>query len=160
MQAGDPVGAEDGTHRMSDRTKLVLAIAFGAVGLLLGIFATIVAVNARDAANSGEAVTEQVRTDFAASQAAQDAREQATVSKAEEFVNSLSSQDKGLIRKLRKTDRRVNSLRAEVTAFGADQADEFDRVNRRVSQTDQKVSRLKRQIANLREQVQILEAGG
>jgi chromosome segregation ATPase len=154
------VGAEEGAHRMSDRTKVVLAVAFGAAGLLLGIFATIVAVNARDTANSGEAVTEQVRAEFAASQAAQDAREQASLSEAEEFVDSLSRQEKGLIRKLGKTDRRLKAVRAEVAALEVDQADEFDRVNRRVSKTDQQVARLKRQIANLREQVQILEAGG
>lgn len=154
------MGAEEGTHRKSDRTKIVLAIAFGAAGLLLGIFATIVAVNARDTANSGEAVTEQVRAEFAAAQASQDAREQADVSRAEEFINSLSRQEKGLIRKLRKTDRRLKALRAEVTALEADQADEFDRVNRRVSKTNQNVAGLKRQIANLRERVQILEAGG
>jgi hypothetical protein len=145
---------------MSDRTKIILAMVFGALGLAVGIFATVVAVNARDAANSGEAVTEQVRAEFTASQAAQDAKEQASLSKAEKFVNSLSKEEGRLVRKLRRTDRRVRSLETGVTAIEADQADEFDRVNRRISRTNQQVANLKRQVSNLRQEVEILGAGG
>jgi len=145
---------------MSDRTKIILAMVFGALGLAVGIFATVVAVNARDAATSGEAVTEQVRAEFTASQAAQDAKEQASLSKAEKFVNSLSKEEGRLVRKLRRTDRRVRSLETGVTAIEADQADEFDRVNRRISRTNQQVANLKRQVSNLRQEVEILGAGG
>jgi nitrogen fixation protein FixH len=145
---------------MSDRTKIILAMVFGVLGLAVGIFATVVAVNARDAANSGEAVTEQVRAEFTASQAAQDAKEQASLSKAEKFVNSLSKEEGRLVRKLRRTDRRVRSLETGVTAIEADQADEFDRVNRRISRTNQQVANLKRQVSNLRQEVEILGAGG
>jgi predicted RNase H-like nuclease (RuvC/YqgF family) len=145
---------------MSDRTKIILAMVFGALGLAVGIFATVVAVNARDEATSGEAVTEQVRAEFTASQAAQDAKEQASLSKAEKFVNSLSKEEGRLARKLRRTDRRLRSLETGVTAIEADQADEFDRVNRRISRTNQQVANLKRQVSNLRQEVEILGAGG
>lgn len=145
---------------MSDQTKLVLAVVFGALGLAIGIFATIVAVNARDAANSDQAVTEQVRTEFAAAQAAQDAKEKAGLSRAERFVNSLSGEERRLVRKLRRTDRRLRALENQLAATQADQADEFDRVNRRVSQTNQKVAKLQRQISNLRQEVEILSAAG
>ena len=152
---------------MSDRTKMVIAMVLGALGLAIGIFATLVAVNARDTANSGEAVTEQVRTEFAAAQAAQDAQEQADLSKAERFVRTLSREEKGLVRKLRRTDRRLNSLSTELAAVEADQASEFDRTNRRISKTNQsveglqgQVANLKRQVSNLRQEVNLLEAGG
>ena len=145
---------------MSDQTKLVLAVVFGALGLAIGIFATVVAVNARDAANTGEQVTTQVRAEFAAAQAAQDAKEQASLSKAEKFVDSLSRQEGRLVRKLRKTDRRLRALSTEIAAIEADQADEFDRVNSRVSRTNQQVAKLQRQIANLRQEIEILSTAG
>lgn len=145
---------------MSDSTKIVLAVVFGALGLAIGIFATVVAVNARNAVNSGDQLTTQVRAEFAASQAAQDAKEQAGLSKAEKFVNSLSRQEIRAVRTLRRTDRRLRAVATQVAAIEADQADEFNRVNRRVSQTNQRVSRLQRQIANLRQEIEILAAAG
>ena len=159
-QEGIPSGAEQQSGRMSDRPKIILAVGFGALGLAIGIFATVVAVNARSTAESGEAVTEQVRSEFAAAQAAQDATEQASLSKAEKFVNSLSKDEKALARKLRRSDRRLARLRAEVTSLEADQADEFDRTNRRISRSNQQIEKLRRQVSNLREQVEILEAAG
>lgn len=145
---------------MSDRTKLILAVMFGSLGLALAIFATVVAVNARNTAQSDEKVIEQVRSEFTAAQAAQDAKEQASLSQAEKFVNSLSKQEGRLARKLRRTDRQLRAVRSELTALEADQADEFDRVNRRVSQTNEKVANLQRQVTRLKQRVQILEAGG
>lgn len=145
---------------MTDQTKSVLAIVFGVLGLVIGIFATVVAVNARNAANSGEAVTQQVRTEFATAQAAQDAKEQAQVSKAERFVNSLSGKEKKVVREFQRIRRSVRQLKVSTAAGEADQADEFNRLNNRITKLQNQVGSLKKRVNQLQNELDAVVASG
>ena len=164
---------------MSSNTKQVLAITLGALGLALGILATIVAYNAKDAADNNASVTSQVQTEFAAAQAKQDAKEQAQVSGAERFVNKLSKSEKATLRYvnqnaalIKKTKKMIKSLKkqinslesrdaelaAELTATEEDQRKDYNKLNRRINNTNAEVNQLQRSVQNLRNTVDILEA--
>ncbi len=164
---------------MSSNTKQVLAITLGALGLALGILATVVAYNAKDAADNNASVTSQVQTEFAAAQAQQDAKEQAQVSGAERFVNKLSkgekatlkyvNQNAAVIKKNKKAikslKKQINSLEsrdaelaAELTATEEDQRKDYNKLNKRINNTNAAVNQLQRSVKNLRQSVDILEA--
>ena len=164
---------------MSSNTKQVLAITLGALGLALGILGTVVAYNAKKAADDNVSVTSQVQTEFAAAQAQQDAKEQAQVSGAERFVNKLSKSEKStlkyvnqnaaLIKKnkkmIRSLKKQVNSLEsrdaelaAELTATEEDQRKDYNKLNKRINNTNAEVNQLQRSVQNLRNTVDVLEA--
>ena len=67
---------------MSERTKLILAITLGSLGVALGLLATIVAFNAREEVDSDQQVSRQVDERFAEAQAKQDRREKEQASEA------------------------------------------------------------------------------
>ncbi|MBK8295519.1 MAG: hypothetical protein IPK93_12505 [Solirubrobacterales bacterium] len=71
---------------MSSNTKQILAITLGSLGLVLGIFGTITAYNAKQATENDNSVTTEVQTQFAAAQASQDAKEATQVSRAEKLI--------------------------------------------------------------------------
>lgn len=164
---------------MSSNTKQVLAITLGALGLALGILATVVAYNAKDAADSNASVTSQVQTEFAAAQAKQDAKEQAQVSGAERFVNKLSKSEKStlkyvnqnaaLVKKntkaIKSLKKQINALEsrdtelaAELSATEEDQRKDYNKLNKRIDNTNAALNQLQRSVKNLRETVNILEA--
>ncbi|MFM8792339.1 MAG: hypothetical protein ACKOFX_07655, partial [Solirubrobacterales bacterium] len=86
---------------MSDAVKLIIAITAGLIGLALAIFATIVAVNARNTANSDasvqQVVTQEVKQRLDQAIAEQARKEARQVSVAEKFVRSLDASERRTI---------------------------------------------------------------
>ena len=144
---------------MSSNTKQVLAITLGALGLALGILGTVVAYNAKKAADDNVSVTSQVQTEFAAAQAQQDAKEQAQVSGADA---ALIKKNQKTVRSLKKQADSLQSrdaeLAAELTATEEDQRKDYNKLNRRINNTNAEVNQLQRSVQNLRNAVDILEA--
>jgi chromosome segregation ATPase len=147
---------------MSDSTKQILAITLGALGLAIGIVATIVAYDARNAANSNEEVTRLVDKRFAAAQARQSALEKKQASQAEKLVAGLTAGEKNLVRKInsnaasirtlqqqnRKLTSRVNglasdyqSLSTEVSDLRAQVQKNFNSLNTRIDKVNQRIDR-------------------
>ncbi len=96
---------------MSDSTKQVLAITLGTLGLVIGVVATIVAYNAKNAANSNEEVTRLVDQRFAEAQARQDKLEKQQASDAEQLVASLNRGEKSLIGKIDANQKSIAGLK-------------------------------------------------
>lgn len=128
---------------MSDRTKLILAITLGSVGLALGTLGTIVAFNAKNEVKSNQEVTSVVEAKFAEAQKRQDALEASQVSGAEKLVNSLSSAEKNLIRKINTNASSIDSNRKRLNSQ--------DRQIKALQATDQQLSS---QITDLQKQAQ------
>lgn len=136
-----------------------------------------VAYNAKKAADDNVSVTSQVQTEPAA-QAQQDAKEQAQVSGAERFVNKLSKSEKSTLKyvnqnaalikknkKIKSLKKQINSLEsrdaelaAELTATEEDQRKDYNKLNRRINNTNAEVNQLQRSVQNLRNTVDVLEA--
>lgn len=140
---------------MTDRTKLIIAVTAGLIGLAVAIFATIVAVNAREAANDDAAVQQQVSQQVSQSLRDQARKEAAQVSRAERFVQSLSRGERVAVREIVRLRRSVRSLKSEVAAIEADQADEFSRVNNRIDSTNNRVSALNRRVTRLENELNL-----
>jgi len=128
---------------MSDRTKLILAITLGSVGLALGILGTIVAFNAKNEVKSNQEITSVVEAKFAEAQKRQDALDASQASGAQKLVNSLSLAEKNLIRKINTNDGAINSNRKRLNSQ--------DRQIKALQATDQQLSS---QITNLQKQAQ------
>jgi chromosome segregation ATPase len=96
---------------MTDRTKLILAITLGSVGLALGILGTIVAFNTKNEVRSDREVSAVVNENFAEAQKRQDELEARQASEAEKLVNSLSASERGLIRRINGNIRAVGAIR-------------------------------------------------
>lgn len=128
---------------MSDRTKLILAITLGSVGLALGTLGTIVAFNAKNEVKSNQEVASVVEAKFAEAQKRQDALEASQVSGAEKLVNSLSSAEKNLIRKINTNASSIDSNRKRLNSQ--------DRQIKALQATDQQLSS---QITDLQKQAQ------
>lgn len=128
---------------MSDRTKLILAITLGSVGLALGTLGTIVAFNAKNEVKSNQEITSVVEAKFAEAQKRQDALEASQVSGAEKLVNSLSSKEKNLIRKTNTNASSIDSNRKRLNSQ--------DRQIKALQATDQQLSS---QITDLQKQAQ------
>jgi len=128
---------------MSDRTKLILAITLGSVGLALGILGTIVAFNAKNEVKSNQEITSVVEAKFAEAQKRQDALEASQVSGAQKLVNSLSLAEKNLIRKINTNAGAIDSNRKRLNSQ--------DRQIKALQATDQQLSS---QITNLQKQAQ------
>lgn len=140
---------------MTDRTKLIIAVTAGLIGLAVAIFATIVAVNAREAADNESAVQQQVSDQVNQSLRDQASKEAAQLSRAERFVNSLSRGERVAVREISRLRRSVRSLKSEVAAIEADQADEFSRVNSRIDSTNSRVSSLNRRVTRLENELSL-----
>ena len=140
---------------MTDRTKLIIAVTAGLIGLAVAIFATIVAVNAREAADNESAVQQQVSDQVNQSLRDQASKEAAQLSRAERFVNSLSRGERVAVREISRLRRSVRSLKSEVAAIEADQADEFSRVNNRIDSTNSRVSSLNRRVTRLENELSL-----
>lgn len=109
---------------MSDRTKLILAVTLGSVGLALGILGTVVAFNARNAVRSNQEIASLVRAEFAEAQKRQDQLEESQVSGAEKLVDSLSRSEKNQLGKIYsnakvtgRLRRRVNNQQGQIDAL-------------------------------------------
>ena len=140
---------------MTDRTKLIIAVTAGLIGLAVAIFATIVAVNAREKADSDAAVQQQVSDQVNQSLREQARKEASRVSRAERFVQSLSQSERAAVREISRLRRSVRSLKSEVAAIEADQADEFSRVNGRIDSTNNRVSSLSRRVTRLENELNL-----
>ena len=99
---------------MSDRTKLILAVTLGSVGLALGILGTVVAFNARNAVRSNQEIASLVRAEFAEAQKRQDQLEESQVSGAEKLVDSLSRSEKNQLGKINSNAKATGRLRRRV----------------------------------------------
>ena len=128
---------------MSDRTKLILAITLGSVGLALGTLGTIVAFNAKNDVKSNKEVTAVVEQKFADAQKRQDDLENQQVSGAEKLVDSLSKKEKSQLGKINSNANSISSLRNRVN----NQQKQIDSLK----STDQQQAN---QISNLQKQVQ------
>jgi chromosome segregation ATPase len=147
---------------MSDSTKQILAITLGALGLAIGIVATVVAYDAKNAASSNEEVTRLVDQRFAAAQARQNALEKKQASQAEKLVAGLTAGEKNLVRKInsnaaainslqqqnRKLNSRVNglasdyqSLSTEVSDLRAQVQKNFNTLNARIDKVNERIDR-------------------
>ena len=95
---------------MTDRTKLILAITLGSLGLVIGIVAAITAFNAKSEADSDQDVISTVDQRFAEAQAKQDKLEKKQASDAETLVNSLTGKERSLVRQLNKQSKQIKNL--------------------------------------------------
>jgi len=140
---------------VTDRTKLIIAVTAGLIGLVLAIFATIVAVNARDTAESDASVQQQVSQQVSEALREQARKEERQISKAEQFIQSLSGSEKKAVRAIARLRRSVRALKVEVAGIEADQADEFSRVNGRVTKTNATVSSLSQRVRRLENELNL-----
>lgn len=145
---------------MSDATKQILAITLGALGLAIGIVATVVAYDAKNAANSNEEVTRLVDQRFAAAQARQSALEKKQASQAEKLVAGLTAGEKNLVRKInsnaasitalqqqnRKLASRINGLEGDYQSLSTEVSDlksqvqkNFNTLNTRIDKVNQRI---------------------
>jgi chromosome segregation ATPase len=145
---------------MSDSTKQILAITLGALGLAIGIVATVVAYDAKNAADSNEEVTRLVDQRFAAAQARQTALEKKQASQAEKLVAGLTRGEKNLVRKInsnaaaisslqqqnRRLTSRVNSLAGDLQSLSTEVDDlkaqvqkNFNTLNTRIDKVNQRI---------------------
>lgn len=170
---------------MSPNTKQVLAITLGTLGLILGIFATVVAYNAKQATENDQNVTTEVQQQFAAAQSAQDAKEATQASRAEKLIAGLSRGEKSLvakinsnakgIKKLKKQNKnqnsKINSLKnktntltsrdseldSELTTLENSQQKDFNSLTKRINNLNQEIKDLQQSLNRLRNRVGIDE---
>ena len=140
---------------MTDRTKLIIAVTAGLIGLALAIFATIVAVNAREKAESDASLQEQVSSQVDEALRQQARKERRQISKAERLVQSLSGSERKAVREIARMRRSIQALKVEVAGIEADQADEFSRVNGRVTSTNNQVAALSRRVSRLERELNL-----
>lgn len=142
---------------MTDRTKLIIAITAGLVGLVLAIFATIVAVNARNTAENDASVqaevTSQVEARLDTALKEQAVKEQGQVSRAERFIRSLSKDERRALRLVAGQRASINALRRKVDAIETDQADEFSRVNKRIDATNADLASLEQRVRRIQNEI-------
>ena len=140
---------------MTDATKLIIAITAGLVGLALAIFATIVAINARDTANNEasvqQLVTQEVeqRLDQAIDEQAR--KEARQVSVAERFVRSLDKGERKTIREYVRLKRSVKRLEADLEATATQQTEGFSRLDRRITSTNEDLAALSERVRRVRD---------
>ena len=128
---------------MSDRTKLILAITLGSVGVALGILGTVVAFDAKNEADSNQEVVRLVDERFAEAQKKQDRRDRKQASQAEKLIAGLSEEEKSLLRKIDSNTDSISTLQKRVNS-------QQEQINS-LKSTNQKQST---QISNLQKQVQ------
>lgn len=126
---------------MSDRTKLILAVTLGSVGLALGILGTVVAFNARNAVRSNQEIASLVQAEFAEAQKRQDQLEESQVSGAEKLVDSLSRSEKNQLGKIYSNAKATGRLRRRVN----NQQGQIDALKSTTRQLSGQVSNLQSQ---------------
>jgi hypothetical protein len=126
---------------MSDRTKLILAVTLGSVGLALGILGTVVAFNARNAVRSNQEIASLVQAEFAEAQKRQDQLEESQVSGAEKLVDSLSRSEKNQPGKIYSNAKATGRLRRRVN----NQQGQIDALKSTTRQLSGQVSNLQSQ---------------
>lgn len=135
---------------MSDNTKQILAITLGTLGLVIGVVATIVAFNARDAANSNEEVTRLVDQRFSQAQARQDALEKKQASDAERLVANLDRGERNLIGKINSNSRSISRIRLKNNNLRS----QIRSLSRSYGNLSTRVSSLSTRVTNLQDQAQ------
>lgn len=145
---------------MSAAVKLILAMTLGAVGLIVAIVATVVALNAKSAADSDQATSAEIRQEVSQELDTRARQQQRGLNRVERFVNQLSEQEKGSLGSLRTLKRRVNRLSREVKAIESDQRAEYADLDRRIGATNRNVANLRQQVQRLRNRLEVVEATG
>jgi predicted RNase H-like nuclease (RuvC/YqgF family) len=143
---------------VTDKTKQILAMTLGGVGLAVAVLATVIALNARDTANSDQASSAEIQQQVSDELERRAAAEKKELNRVERFVKQLSSEEKGAVSSLDKLNRRVNRIAREVKAVESDQKSEYSSLDRRIDETNQRVANLRQQVQSLRNQVNRLEA--
>jgi chromosome segregation ATPase len=128
---------------MSDRTKLIIAITLGSLGVALGALGTVVAFNAKSEADSSQQVAGLVDERFAEAQTRQDRLEEKQASQAEKLVANLTDGEKNLVGKIDSNGDSIATLRKRVNSQ-QEQINALKSTNRKQSN----------QISNLQKQVQ------
>ena len=140
---------------MSDAAKLIIAITAGLIGLALAIFATIVAVNARNTANNDasvqQVVTQEVEQRLDQAIAEQARKEARQVSVAEKFVRSLDTGERRTIREYVRLRRTVKRLKSDLEATAVAQKDGFSRLDRRITNTNEDLAALSIRVRRVRD---------
>lgn len=135
---------------MSDRTKLILAITLGSVGLALGVLATMVAFNARNEVQANQEVTTVVEEKFAEAQKRQDELEASQVSDAEKLVGSLSRSQRIQLREVNRNASGISTNAAAISSLQKRQ----NKQAQEISSLESGDQQLSSQLADLQKQVQ------
>lgn len=143
---------------MSAGVKLILAMTLGAVGLILAILATVVALNAKNAADSDQATSAEIRQEVSEELDTRARQQKRGLNRVERFVNQLSKQEEGSLGSLKTVKRRVNRLSREVKAIESDQRAEYAELDRRIGATNRNVANLRQQVQRLRNRLEVVEA--
>lgn len=146
---------------MSDRTKLIVAITLGSLGVALGILGTVVAFDARNEADSNQEVASIVDQRFTEAQARQNRLEKKQASQAEKLVASLTEGEKNLVGKINSNadsistlQKRVNRQQEQINSLKSTNASQsnqisnlqkqiqqnFNSLNDRIDRTNQRIS--------------------
>ena len=126
---------------MTDRTKLILAITLGSLGLVIGIVAAITAFNAKSEADSDRDVISTVDRRFAEAQAKQDKLEKKQASDAETLVDSLTGKEQSLVKRLNKQSKQINELQQTTRS----NANSVDTLSSREREQSNEISRVENQ---------------
>ena len=145
---------------MTDRTKLILAITLGSLGLVIGIVAAITAFNAKSEADSDRDVISTVDQRFAEAQAKQDKLEKKQASDAETLVNSLTGKERSLVRQLNKQSKQIKNLQQKtrnnansVDTLSSREREQSNEISNVENQQQSDVNSLNRKINNLTQRV-------
>jgi chromosome segregation ATPase len=145
---------------MTDRTKLILAITLGSLGLVIGIVAAITAFNAKSEADSDQDVISTVDQRFAEAQAKQDKLEKKQASDAETLVNSLTGKERSLVRQLNKQSKQIKNLQQKtrnnansVDTLSSREREQSNEISNVENQQQSDVNSLNRKINNLTQRV-------
>ncbi|MCB0828308.1 MAG: hypothetical protein KDB62_05810 [Solirubrobacterales bacterium] len=152
---------------MTDRTKLILAITLGSLGLVIGIVAAITAFNAKSEADSDRDVISTVDRRFAEAQAKQDKLEKKQASDAETLVDSLTGKEQSLVKRLNKQSKQINELQQttrsnansvdtlssrereqsnEISKVENQQQSDVNSLNKKINDLTQRVNRLSKKV--------------
>ena len=145
---------------MTDRTKLILAITLGSLGLVIGIVAAITAFNAKSEADSDRDVISAVDRRFAEAQAKQDKLEKKQASDAETLVDSLTGKEQSLVKRLNKQSKQINVLQQttrsnanSVDTLSSREREQSNEISRVENQQQSDVNSLKKKINDLTQRV-------
>jgi len=135
---------------VTDRTKLIIAITAGLIGLALAIFATIVAVNARNTAESDASVQAEVSREvekrLGEELRKQSEKEQRQISSAERFIQTLSKDERKAFRQIANLNGSVGALRREVDQMESNQANEYSSLDKRVTRIENQIRQIQRKL--------------
>ncbi len=124
-------------------------MALGGVGLAVAILATVIALNARETANSDQASSAEIQQQVTEELQRRAAAEKKELNQVERFVKQLSEEEKGAVKSLGSLKRRVNQLSGEVKAVESDQKSEYSSLDRRIDETNQRIATLRKKLDRL-----------